>query len=116
MWPIQLISTFLLFRSHYITITQNSIKWRIYESLPEDVGGFLVFFLLFSFLFFDGDGDFSDSELSVEDEDFVLLEEVEDVLEEVPDDDSLSLDSLKIIFMLNISTLDFYWHHDFPSK
>ena len=81
----------------HITLYLHKITQRqIYESLPEDVDGFLDFFLLFLFIFLVGDGDFSDSELPVDD-DLVLLEEVEDELEEVPDDDSLSLDSLKIL-------------------
>ena len=82
---------------HLQNISKNE---EIYESLPDDVDGFLDFFLLFSFLFLAGDGDLSDSELSVED-DLVLLEELDDELEVVPDDDSLSLDSLKYVMLNN---------------
>ena len=86
----------------YLTSTKYSKKRRnllddyINDLYLDDVDGFLDSFLLFSFLFVAGDGDLSDSELSVED-DLVLLEEVDDELEVVPDDDSLSLDSLKYV-------------------
>ena len=64
---------------------------KYYESPSEDFDNFLLCFLFFLF-FFGGDGDLSESELS-EDDELLSLDELDDELEEPPDDEeSLSLD------------------------
>ena len=67
------------------------VYMKYYESPSQDFDNFLLFFLFFLF-FFGGDGDLSESELS-EDDELLSLDELDDELEELPDDEeSLSLD------------------------
>ena len=68
----------------------------VQESLSEEFLRFLSFFLLFCFSFLGGgDGDLSESELFEDDDELELLEELEDELESLSDEDSLSLKNPK---------------------